>query len=133
MNKTRQYYLKRKYGITEEQYDYLLRKQEFRCGVCGRPSVGFKSRLCVDHDHSTGEVRGLLCNYCNRRIVGRHRSQGRGYDVNSHHRGDISTSRFEPDLLNESPIVRRCLIGKHYVICRYSGKVVCCCQYRAGG
>lgn len=71
---TRESYLLRKYGITNDQYEELLRKQEGRCAVCQKQASSFKSRLCVDHDHWTGNVRGLLCTYCNRRIVGRHRT-----------------------------------------------------------
>lgn len=66
-------HLFKKYGITEEQYDELLQKQNGSCAVCRRSAKEFKVRLCVDHDHWTGQVRGLLCTYCNRRIVGRHR------------------------------------------------------------
>ncbi len=68
-------YLLKKYGITEEQYDELHRKQRGCCAVCGRPSAKWKARLSVDHDHKTGDIRGLLCAYCNRWIVGRHRRE----------------------------------------------------------
>jgi len=68
-------YLLKKYGITDDQYNQLLQKQMGCCGVCRRPAAGFKSRLAVDHDHKTGELRGLLCTYCNRRIVARHRRE----------------------------------------------------------
>ncbi|WP_425305234.1 endonuclease domain-containing protein [Bradyrhizobium erythrophlei] len=45
-----------------------------RCGVCKRPHQEFRTNLAVDHDHHTGEIRGLLCINCNRRIIGRHRT-----------------------------------------------------------
>lgn len=69
----RYYHLRQKYGITEEQYNRLLEKQKGCCAICDRHSSEFKTRLSVDHNHFTGELRGLLCNYCNRRVVGRHR------------------------------------------------------------
>lgn len=72
-DKQRAYSLKRLYGITLEQYDELLAKQEGKCGVCDKHESEFKVRLAVDHNHVSGEVRGLLCNYCNHRLVGRHR------------------------------------------------------------
>lgn len=62
-----------KYGITVEQYDSLLKEQNFCCAICDRHESEFKRRLAVDHNHVTREIRGLLCNYCNHRVVGRHR------------------------------------------------------------
>src|SRR6266550_4960665 len=62
-----------RYGITEGQYDALYRSQEGRCAVCKRAASNFKHRLSIDHDHKTGEIRGLLCIHCNRYVVGRHR------------------------------------------------------------
>ena len=53
-----------KYRITSRDYDELCVAQNYVCAICCRPAVGGKS-LCVDHDHSTGKVRGLLCNNCN--------------------------------------------------------------------
>lgn len=67
-------YLVKKYGITEAEYEELLRKQEGCCAVCKKQASHFKRRLCVDHDHGTGYVRGLLCYMCNRKIIGRHRT-----------------------------------------------------------
>lgn len=64
--------LKRTYGISLEQYDELLEKQHHCCAICDRHEDEFKTRLAVDHNHKTGEIRGLLCNYCNHRVVGRH-------------------------------------------------------------
>lgn len=56
--------IKRKFGITLEEYDAILKLQGGGCAVCGRPQSEKKS-LCVDHDHKTGNVRGLLCFHCN--------------------------------------------------------------------
>lgn len=60
----RRYHLKRKYGITPEEYDALLAAQGGGCGICGRlPRDDIA--LHVDHDHTTGRIRGLLCFRCN--------------------------------------------------------------------
>lgn len=56
------------YGITKEEYDAL---DKGHCPVCTK-EWSVATRPCVDHNHKTGEVRGLLCIYCNRYIVGRH-------------------------------------------------------------
>jgi len=66
-------YLKHNYGITEEQYDELLDRQDRRCFICERHEREFTKRLCVDHNHTTGEIRGALCTYCNHRVVGQHK------------------------------------------------------------
>jgi hypothetical protein len=61
--------LERNYGITPEVYEQLLILQDGRCAIClTRPR---KRRLAVDHDHETGEVRGLLCTRCNHGILGK--------------------------------------------------------------
>ena len=54
----------RKYGITQEQYDELLREQGERCPGCGTDDPGAKG-WCIDHCHRSGRVRALLCNRCN--------------------------------------------------------------------
>jgi hypothetical protein len=68
----RDYYYRRYYGITLEQYDALLQQSQGKCYCCGKSENGTK-RLSVDHDHSTGEIRGLLCFLCNHYLIGRHR------------------------------------------------------------
>ncbi len=60
----RRSHLKRKYGITPEEYDELLAEQGGGCGICGRLPRDDIS-LHVDHDHATGAIRGLLCFRCN--------------------------------------------------------------------
>lgn len=59
----------RRYGITLEQYEAMLAEQNGLCLICGNPpdpnGVKAASRLHVDHDATTGRVRGLLCNRCN--------------------------------------------------------------------
>jgi hypothetical protein len=56
----------RKYGITHKEYDQMYLEQNGVCKICKLPPVGQKNRLCVDHDHQTGDVRALLCDHCNR-------------------------------------------------------------------
>lgn len=59
----------KKYGLTVEQYDWVVEIQGGLCAICGKPPEtgnGAKyGRLSVDHDHATGQVRGLLCHHCN--------------------------------------------------------------------
>lgn len=65
--KMRDTYLKRNYGITLIEYNLLLKKQDYKCAICGsKDPKGFsKENLSVDHNHKTGKVRGLLCQPCN--------------------------------------------------------------------
>ncbi len=58
--------LRRKFGITPEDYDAMLASQDGGCAICGvkDPSIGMNTTrryFSVDHNHETGEVRGLLC------------------------------------------------------------------------
>lgn len=56
-------HLKRTYGLSPERYDEMLVEQDGLCAICGGRDDG--RSLAVDHDHATGEVRGLLCGGCN--------------------------------------------------------------------
>jgi hypothetical protein len=53
---------RRKWGITQEQYSAKLTKQKNACEICTEP---FDETPHVDHDHTTGILRGLLCSQCN--------------------------------------------------------------------
>ncbi len=55
--------LKRKFGISREQYNEMLKRQKGVCAICKSKPNG--KDLSVDHNHETGMVRGLLCNECN--------------------------------------------------------------------
>ena len=59
--------LSSKYKITEQKYFEILEKQIGLCAICGSDSPGRKGskNFTVDHDHTTMEVRGLLCHPCN--------------------------------------------------------------------
>lgn len=56
----------RRIGLTEAEYDALLEAQKGRCAICKRKA----EKLVVDHRHSDGLIRGLLCDRCNALIGG---------------------------------------------------------------
>ena len=65
----RKYNLGRRYGITIEEADKMLVEQDHQCAICGDPiafivSPGIR-KACIDHNHDTSMVRGLLCHSCN--------------------------------------------------------------------
>lgn len=55
----------KRYGLMPEELQALIEKQGDACAICGTPPVPGRG-LCVDHDHVTGRVRGMLCSRCNR-------------------------------------------------------------------
>lgn len=74
VERNRSFKLKTYFGITLEQFNTLLSEQNGRCASCGtndpprtgKPNtLGEYQRWAVDHNHSTGAVRGILCNTCN--------------------------------------------------------------------
>ena len=55
-----------RYGLTVADYDRMLAEQGGGCAICGSTEGGRgDAHLVVDHDHTTGKVRGLLCHACN--------------------------------------------------------------------
>ena len=57
-----------KYGLSLEDYGHILKRQGGKCAICGRDEIAPNRKykyFFVDHNHKTGEVRGLLCYWCN--------------------------------------------------------------------
>lgn len=52
-------------NVTLQEYYILCRKQKSRCAICYKKA----KKLAVDHDHKTGQIRGLLCTRCNRTLL----------------------------------------------------------------
>lgn len=61
-------FIRTHFGLEPEDYDRMLAEQGGVCAICRGGPVGRHKYLCVDHDHATGAVRGLLCDKCNRAI-----------------------------------------------------------------
>ena len=58
--------LEKKYGLSKKDNEILYEKQEGKCAICSK--FFLRQNLVVDHNHTTGKTRGLLCNSCNRGI-----------------------------------------------------------------
>ena len=52
-------------NITQKEYEGLLVEQNYSCAICDKHQSVLNKTLAVDHDHETGEIRGLLCWECN--------------------------------------------------------------------
>ena len=57
--------LQRTYGISYQEYLYMLEAQSGCCAICGTDDPKPRKAFCVDHCHKTGKVRSLLCGKCN--------------------------------------------------------------------
>lgn len=57
--------LQKRYGIETSEYNRMFDEQKGYCACCGQSHENFRNGLHVDHDHATGQVRGLLCTQCN--------------------------------------------------------------------
>ena len=62
-DKAKDDFLQKTYGVTTRDVEKLRVEQDYKCVTCGEEESG--RGLFVDHDHETGEVRGLLCQHCN--------------------------------------------------------------------
>lgn len=57
--------LRRNYGLSIDDYENMLQTQQYSCAICGKHESKQSQRLSVDHCHTTGKVRQLLCAHCN--------------------------------------------------------------------
>lgn len=73
--------MKYSYGLTLEQYDQMFEQQGGVCAICSererRKRKNKTLRLCVDHNHQTNKIRGLLCSHCNT-VIGKLRVDTKG-------------------------------------------------------
>jgi len=57
--------LKSSFNISLEDYKQMLHEQNYKCAICNTETSSGKGSFHVDHCHTTGKIRGLLCHYCN--------------------------------------------------------------------
>ncbi len=65
INKHREWQLKKKYGISLDDYAQMFQDQNGRCAICGTLDTGSTGVFFIDHNHQTGKIRALLCHSCN--------------------------------------------------------------------
>jgi len=61
------WFLRKMHNMSKEDFEYLFQNQNGKCAIC---NSNLSSKICVDHNHKTGKVRGLLCNTCNMSLGG---------------------------------------------------------------
>lgn len=98
-NTTREQRWQQIYNITAEEYWLIWDEQNGRCYICERATGTGRKRLSVDHCHETNLIRGLLCQKCNRDILG-------------HARDDVEFFERAIDYLLNPPAVRA--IGERF-------------------
>ena len=54
-----------RHGVGLIYKNFLLASQDWKCSICGKELKPNSSDACLDHDHRTGEIRGVLCRQCN--------------------------------------------------------------------
>jgi len=59
----------KQYGLSQKEWDEMFHAQNQCCAICGKHQSNFKYRLAVDHCHSTGKIRALLCPKCNNAVA----------------------------------------------------------------
>ncbi len=66
---SRKLHLKERYGITQEDFEKTFKKQNNSCSIC-KTKVSKGKGFVVDHNHNTNQVRGILCDACNKALGG---------------------------------------------------------------
>jgi hypothetical protein len=63
--------IKREYGLTVEEFAWMWHGQDGKCAICHRPLRDGMGGLNIDHEHKKGgRVRGILCTFCNWKVLG---------------------------------------------------------------
>lgn len=99
-------HLLRTFGITLEEYNDLLERQGGGCALCSKTPEQEGKALAVDHDHKSGEIRGILCSYCNHRVIGRHRDPDLLYRMGRYIE-EGKTGKFVPIRPKKRPVRRK--------------------------
>lgn len=68
-DKARDYKLRSRYGITLAEYNKMFKKQGYKCAICRKKWNKRQKRFAVDHNHHTKYIRGILCTYCNSKLL----------------------------------------------------------------
>lgn len=76
-SKAHERHVTKTYGLEPGEYEATYAIQGGKCYLC-QVATGKRKRLAVDHDHATGEPRGLLCGPCNKDVIGRIEASGDG-------------------------------------------------------
>ena len=66
----RDWRLRQNYGISLQEYNDILEAQGGVCAICGKTPEEHGRALCIDHNHHTGKIRGVVCTYCNHKRIG---------------------------------------------------------------
>ena len=62
--------VKSNYGLSESELQEMMNQQKGQCKICGADLGLLDKRSCIDHCHTTGQIRGLLCSPCNKALAG---------------------------------------------------------------
>lgn len=97
-------YIKNKHGISLQEYEEKLAKQNYACAICGVKLPTSGSLTHLDHDHNTGMLRDFLCTNCNRGLGHFQDStslleKAKNY-LNTHNKSDVLVKE---DAVNDSP------------------------------
>ena len=114
--------VKKKYGLSAEDVILMLEAQEYRCGICGCDITSESKN--IDHNHITGETRGLLCQSCNRRLGSFEKFEDEIKDYLLMHQERPSRTKWLMDMAKE--VAKRSTCNRHKVgaLLVYKGRIL---------